>query len=435
MPPQLPDRYQLEVRLGRHADIEEWLATDVALDRPVLIRVLGPETSEERRRAFLESVRGAAAIAHTHIASIYAADALPDGAYSISEWAGGLTLRHRQEAGDTLPVGEFLPNAAGLAEALAALHARRVVHGSIDESSVLFSIAHPAKLAGFGGEPVSHDPSEDVRNLADTLARAVTGSSDMLVAPSQVVDGLSPGVDRILDRARTGVLDASGFAEQLRAAPSSAVPDESRSRPLSWKWVLPALSLLVVALVLFIVGRSLDTGDQDAVLFPISPSPTVTVDSTTTTSSAAPEPASPAQARIVAVEVFDPEGDGAEHNREIPNLTDGVASTSWSTERYNDPLPLIKAGVGFTVQVVGAPGAIELSGAADGTSFRLLWADERFPTLAGWEPVARGSVTGNLSSIQLPTRNDGYWLVWLTDLPADSEGGFVGRVGEVRFRS
>ena len=60
MPPPLPDRFSLEVRLGRDHDVEEWLATDTALDRPVLIRVLGPETSSDRRQAFVNDTRSAA---------------------------------------------------------------------------------------------------------------------------------------------------------------------------------------------------------------------------------------------------------------------------------------------------------------------------------------------------------------------------------------
>ena len=49
MPPRLPDRYSLEVRIGRDGDVEEWLATDTELDRPCLVRVLGPESTKNRR--------------------------------------------------------------------------------------------------------------------------------------------------------------------------------------------------------------------------------------------------------------------------------------------------------------------------------------------------------------------------------------------------
>ena len=56
MPPPVSDRYRLEMRLGRDDDIEEWLATDTSLERPVLIRSLGPESSQERRERSLAQV-------------------------------------------------------------------------------------------------------------------------------------------------------------------------------------------------------------------------------------------------------------------------------------------------------------------------------------------------------------------------------------------
>ena len=45
MPTRLPERYRLNIRLGSDGDIEEWLAQDETLDRPVLIRYLAPEST------------------------------------------------------------------------------------------------------------------------------------------------------------------------------------------------------------------------------------------------------------------------------------------------------------------------------------------------------------------------------------------------------
>ncbi len=432
MPPRLPERYQFEVRLGRDGDVEEWLATDTALDRPVLIRILGPETSKERQAEFFEAVRGASSATHTHLASIFAADRLPDGAYSVSEWAGGITLEHRKEAGDTMPVQEFLPNAAGLAEALAALHERGILHGSIDDKSIFFSLAHPAKLAGFGRHAEGASASKDVRDLAATLTTAVTGSASYDVAPSQMVDGLSSGVDRILSRARAGDLDAAGLAELLRAAPSSTLPGAMPERTISWRWVIPAVVMLGTAIVLFLVGRSLNTGSQDPLMFPVTPGSSIAATATTTTTTE--QVGTPSSSvSVTDVRIFDPEGDGAEHDLEIPNLTDGTTSTSWTTERYNNPLPLIKRGVGFALEVDGTPTGVELLGSTDGMSYRLLWARTFGETIDDWEPVASGSIRAGRGSIQLPGKAGGFWLVWITDLPADPEGGYVGGISEVRF--
>ena len=60
MAPRLPERYQTQVRLGRDNDVEEWLAIDTTLDRPVLVRVLSSEASPTRRTTFLERNRLAA---------------------------------------------------------------------------------------------------------------------------------------------------------------------------------------------------------------------------------------------------------------------------------------------------------------------------------------------------------------------------------------
>ena len=67
MAPRLPERYQTQVRLGRDNDVEEWLATDRTLDRPVLIRVLSSEASVTRRTTFLERNRLAASVPHQHL--------------------------------------------------------------------------------------------------------------------------------------------------------------------------------------------------------------------------------------------------------------------------------------------------------------------------------------------------------------------------------
>ena len=161
MPASIPDRYSLEVRLGRDGDIEEWLATDTSLDRPVLIRSLGPESSEQRRKEFVEAVSGAAKVTHAHLARVFTVATVDGGAYAVSEWTGGATLHDRVTASQPIDLPEFLPNAAGLAGALAALHANGVVHGHIDPSAVSYSAAHPAKLGAFGRPPLT-DAEGDV---------------------------------------------------------------------------------------------------------------------------------------------------------------------------------------------------------------------------------------------------------------------------------
>ena len=95
MAPPVSDRFRLEMRLGRDHDIEEWLATDTSLERPVLIRSLGPESSQERRAQFVAAVSGAAKTAHPHLARVFAVEDVAGGAYAVCEWTGGASAADR----------------------------------------------------------------------------------------------------------------------------------------------------------------------------------------------------------------------------------------------------------------------------------------------------------------------------------------------------
>jgi serine/threonine-protein kinase len=150
MPIRIPDRYRLEMRLGRDGDIEEWLAADTSLDRPVLIRSLGPDSSPDRRNQFVASVSAAAKAHHPHLAKVFVVEETESGAYSVVEWTGGSSVADRIGASFGIELDEFLPNATGLAAALAELHAAGAVHGSIDLSAIPYTEDHPAKLGGFG---------------------------------------------------------------------------------------------------------------------------------------------------------------------------------------------------------------------------------------------------------------------------------------------
>ncbi|GIU93239.1 MAG: hypothetical protein KatS3mg011_2145 [Acidimicrobiia bacterium] len=425
MPPPLPDRYRLEVRLGRDHDVEEWLGSDSSLDRPVLVRILGPETSPERRRDFLDAVRAAAGVSHPHLVAVFNAGEVEGGAFSVSEWAGGLTLADRLRAGEPIDPIEFLPNAAGLASALAALHREGVVHGAIDPGAIYYSVAHPAKLGRFGRPRESPTASNDVRSLASALEEAVTGEAPGVAPPSEVVDGLSPLVDRALARARSGAVTAAGFAEELASIPSPH-PVHSEPASSSRRVLAVAVSLVLLALGLLGLGRLflVEPGT------PVIPPPLGSgVPEVPTTSTPPPRTA----LLETSVTSFDPFGDGNEHDADLPRLLDGDSATFWSTETYRDPLPLLKPGVGLLIQVEATPLRVELAGITPGTDYVIAWTDTE-PSDLDWEVLARGRTAAGTLTLQLPPRSGGRFIVWFTALPGNPESGYSARVGEVRFR-
>jgi hypothetical protein len=443
MPPFTSDRFQLQVRLGRDGDIEEWLGSDTTLDIPVLIRHVGPEASPARQAEFLGAVTAAASVSHDHIAAVLSTGHSDGGVYAVEEWSGGVSVGDRIAANDPLPVEEYLPNAAGLAGALAALHAAGSTHGSIGPRTIEFSTAHPAKLRGLGRVRHTATAAEDTAALADVLSSAVTGDlagdEGAGIAPSDLRAGIPVSVDTALQRARDGELDAAELAARLRAAPTTAPPGQHR---WSWRWLGAAAVLVLVAILVALVGSALRVRPSDApLLFPAGP---VSSQPSTTTSAppaTAPsegpddEPELPPVAVPVLVGAYDPFGDEVERGAEAALAADDDLDTAWRTERYFDPLPRVKPGVGLTFQLAGSPGRVEIT-ASEGISYRLAWAREIPEEFDSWEETTTGRLVDGRASHRLPARTGGVWLLWMTDLP-DQEAGqfFYADVFDVRFLS
>lgn len=436
MPPPIPDRYRLEVRLGRDGDVEEWLATDTSLERPVLVRILGPDATPERRAGFLDALRAAAGASHIHLVSVYGAEAIPDGAFAVCEWTGGATLEDRMNAGTTLGPNEFLANAAGLAEALDALHEAGAIHGAIDPGAISYSAAHAAKLGAFGRRSTARTAAEDVRDLAAAVESALTGRPPGGPAPSEIVDGISPAVDRILADARSGYLSAHALADGLRAVPT---PERAGPEPpaFSRRLLILAVSLVVMAVALVGAARLLSSGEGGPILVPDEGGDAgVPIPPNTVSTVVAQRPDPSVLIEIVDLRTHDPFGESGENDDRLDALVDGDTSTVWSTERYTDPLSDVKPGVGLVFETSVGPRVMDVLRIDDGVSFSLRWIAAGRPADPGeWEEVVEGTTAGGTLTLQLPDRRGGNWLFWLTELPARDGGTWGASIAEVRFRA
>lgn len=428
MPAAVPDRFKLEIRLGRDGDLEEWLATDTSLDRPVLVRSLGPESSAERRRQFVSDVSAAATVSHQHLARVFVVDAVDGGAYSISEWTGGSTLEDRIMADHPVELPDFLPNAAGLAGALAALHEAGTSHGAIDVGAISYSSAHAAKLGAFGRERRT-DAEGDVRALAGALEWALTGSAPGGPPPSERIDGLPRTIDRVLRAGQSGDLTADELQKAFRAAPTPRSPTPEPAST-SRRLLIAAGVLVLIAVGLVALGRVFSGGGD-----PIIPSPptSTTVPALSTTSTISPASTNGATVTIENAASFDPFGEGGENDSAIANLHDDDFSTSWSTERYGDPLQSVKPGVGVTFTVTGTPTRMQLAGLTPTSVFEIYWSADFFPQPDDWERVAGAVAPRGVTFVDLPARTDGFWLLWLTELPPRTDGLYHSSITEVRF--
>jgi hypothetical protein len=427
MPTAIPDRYRLDLRLGRDGDIEEWLATDTSLDRPVLVRSLGPDTGDERRKQFVATVSEAAKAHHPHLAKVFVVEEVQGGAYSVSEWTGGATVADRVGASSGIELEEFLPNAMGLAGALKALHEGGATHGSIDLSAISYSEAHAAKLGAFG-RPFHGDQDSDVRALSSALESALTGEAPGGPPPSESIDGISPMIDRILRAGQSGAYSAAELEKAFRAAPT---PRRPRPEPASTsrRLLYVALGLVLLAVALVGLGALFGTPTN-----PIIPSPTTGPPAQTTTPEATPPSTSVAgDLSILSVDSHDPFGEGGENDDAVANLVDGNLSTTWQTERYQDQLSLIKPGVGVVAAVSGIPQQLHMAGLSAGTVFEVRWSPTLEDDPEDWQRVAAGSAPAGTTSVDLPGRSDGYWLLWMTDLPLQSDGTYYAILSELRL--
>ena len=314
-------------------------------------------------------------------------------------------MAHRLSAGETMPVDEFMGNAAGLAAGLAALHAAGTLHGAIDPSAILYSAVHPAKLTAFGRPASSATTAEDVHDLAAALDRSLTGQPAGRMPPSEVVDGVDPAVDRALEHGLRGIVGAADLAEELQAAPTTPFPRTSHGLAMARaRFHRGALG-----------GRRRDGGPRRFAhrpapitrLVPRKPhnhgprypphhSPTHRPPTTTVAEGSV---------AIVGVEVYDPPpGDEQENDDEVVLLTDGDQATTWSTERYRVPVWRFKPGVGVVFEVRGTAGTVELRGVTDDTSWSLEWAEqtEPDPTAVGAARIGQGG--GGRATVQVPPR-------------------------------
>jgi hypothetical protein len=430
MPAPISDRFHLELRLGRDGDVEEWLATDVSLDRPVLVRSLGPESSPKRRRQFVESVGGASRVTHPHLARVFFVEEVDGGAVSVSEWIGGATVADRIDASQTLELPDFLPNASGLAGALATLHSEGIVHGAIDLSAIYYSVSHPAKLGAFGRIPKT-DAVGDVRSLGAALETALTGSPPGGPPPSERIDGIPRVIDRILRQAQSGELNAEELEKALLAAPTPRAPQPAEG-VVPRRLLIASAVLVVLAVGLIALGRVF-SGGATPVIPAAAPVTTAAATTTSLPQQVTTAPVLVGEVRLEGAAAFDPFGGGGERDDLLANILDGDLATEWRTESYHDPLSLLKPGVGIAFTISGSPSQLQLVGLTVGTRFEIYWSATLFAQLEGWTRIGGATAAPGTTVIDLPRREDGFWLLWLTELPLQSDGNYRASLTEVRF--
>jgi len=144
--------YRILESLGGGGMGEVFLSEDLRLHRPVALKLLRQRPDGEERSRLLREARAASALNHPNIAVIYDVEEseTPDGrVYLLAmEYVPGRSLADIAAEG-TLSLDQILDLMEQMADALAAAHAKGVVHGDLKPSNLMV-VQGRMKVLDFG---------------------------------------------------------------------------------------------------------------------------------------------------------------------------------------------------------------------------------------------------------------------------------------------
>jgi hypothetical protein len=203
----LGDSVRLERELGGGGMSRVFLARDLSLDRPIVIKVLSAEASEGiSADRFRREIQLIARLRHPLIVPIIAASEIDGFLYYTMPFIAGDSLRGRLKRDGALPVGETVRVLRDVLDALGFAHANGVVHRDIKPENILLESGH-SLLGDFG-------VAKALGESATLTSTGVSIGTPAYMAPEQVAG------DATLDhRADVYAVGVVGYEMLTGAAP------------------------------------------------------------------------------------------------------------------------------------------------------------------------------------------------------------------------
>jgi streptogramin lyase len=144
--------YRLEAQAGSGGMGVVYRGHDLALERPVALKLLSPRLAEDAafRERFLVESRLAASLDHPNVVPIYDAGEMEGQLYLAMRYVEGQDLKQLLAERGPLSPARAIAICQQIADALDAAHARGLVHRDVKPSNVLLDEREHAYLADFG---------------------------------------------------------------------------------------------------------------------------------------------------------------------------------------------------------------------------------------------------------------------------------------------
>jgi serine/threonine protein kinase len=473
----LSDRYELEELVGTGGMSSVYRAHDRLLDRKVALKILHQQYGDDPEyvERFRREARSVASLSHPNVVTVIDRGEHDGRQFIVFEYVDGENLKRLIQREGPLPVDQAIGLALQIARGLSFAHQQGLVHRDVKPQNVLLNGNGQAKVTDFGiarsldvqhgmtqtgtvlgtsdyiapeqaqGQPV--DEQTDIYSLGVVLYEMLTndvpfeGENFVAVAMQHIsepvphVRALRPDaplrLDAVVQRAMAKESadrfpSMAAFCQELEACrdadeqdtegtqvlPPARAPRHRKQRVSPWPVVLVIAALLAIGAIVAVLILTTGTG-------------VLSIHHGST-----PPASSGTAVTLKAVNAYDPDGDGQEHNADAHLATDDNPGTFWRTENYHSSFAAIgKAGVGLILDA-GSSKQLQQIGVVSSTpGFEAVIKAGDSPS-GPFDSVVSGSQTGQEQTrFTITGSPHRYYLLWITALPPQL--GSV-RINEIR---